>query len=83
MRTGFAALFWSTTAIAVDLPGVRRRRSREPLLDHTDAELGRLAVLGLWTLTLWEYALTLLRVDERARAYFVAHGRSTWWRRSR
>ena len=27
-------------------------------------------MLGLWTLTLWEYALTLLRVDERARAYF-------------
>jgi O-antigen/teichoic acid export membrane protein len=28
-------------------------------------------VLGLWTLTLWEYVLTLLRLDERARAYFA------------
>ena len=43
----------------------------EALLDRPDAELARIAVLGLWTLTLWEYALTLLRVDERARAYFV------------
>ena len=41
------------------------------MLDQPDAELARLAVLGLWTLTLWEYALTLLRVDERARAYFA------------
>ena len=41
------------------------------LLDHSDPGLARLAVLGLWTLTLWEYALTLLRVDERARAYFL------------
>ena len=28
-------------------------------------------MLGLWTLTLWEYVLTLLRLDERARAYFT------------
>ena len=37
---------------------------------HEDAGLARLAILGLWTLTLYEYALTLLRLDERARAYF-------------
>ena len=40
------------------------------MLDHEDAGLARLAILGLWTLTLYEYALTLLRLDERARAYF-------------
>ncbi len=69
VRTGFAALFWSTTAIAA-ICLVFAAPISHLLLDHTDAELGRLAVLGLWTLTLWEYALTLLRVDERARAYF-------------
>ena len=69
VRTGFAALFWSTTAIAA-ICLVFAAPISQLLLDHTDAELGRLAVLGLWTLTLWEYALTLLRVDERARAYF-------------
>ena len=42
----------------------------EALLDRSDPELARLAVLGLWVLTLWEYALTLLRLDERAGAYF-------------
>ena len=40
------------------------------MLDREDAGLARLAILGLWTLTLYEYALTLLRLDERARAYF-------------
>jgi O-antigen/teichoic acid export membrane protein len=69
VRTGFAALFWSTTVLAAICLPLAAPISRL-LLDHTDAELGRLAVLGLWTLTLWEYALTLLRVDERARAYF-------------
>ena len=42
----------------------------QALLDREDAGLARLAILGLWTLTLYEYALTLLRLDERARAYF-------------
>ncbi len=59
------------------LPRVRRSAScspsRSPRLCWTapDPELARLAVLGLWVLTLWEYALTLLRLDERARAYFT------------
>ena len=70
VRTGFAALAWSTTAIAAICLALAGPISNA-ILGHTDAELGRLAVLGLWTLTLWEYALTLLRVDERARAYFV------------
>ena len=70
VSTGFAALLWATTlgaavALAFATP------ISEALLDRPDAELARIAVLGLWTLTLWEYALTLLRVDERARAYFV------------
>jgi len=70
VKTGFAALFWATTAGAAIALAFAEPIS-EALLDRPDAELARLAVLGLWTLTLWEYALTLLRVDERARAYFA------------
>jgi O-antigen/teichoic acid export membrane protein len=70
VSTGFAALFWSTTAVAAVALALAGPIS-EALLQHSDPELGRLAVLGLWTLTLWEYGLTLLRVDERARAYFT------------
>lgn len=70
VSTGFASLFWATTAGAAIALAFATPIS-EALLDHADPELARLAVLGLWTLTLWEYALTLLRVDERARAYFA------------
>lgn len=70
VRTGFAALFWTTTVISA-ICLVLAEPISELILEQPDAELGRLAVLGLWTLTLWEYALTLLRVDERARAYFT------------
>jgi O-antigen/teichoic acid export membrane protein len=69
VATGFAALFWGATlaaAIALPLAGP----ISELLLRHEDAGLARLAILGLWTLTLYEYALTLLRLDERAKAYF-------------
>ncbi|MDX6584120.1 MAG: hypothetical protein QOI10_3304 [Solirubrobacterales bacterium] len=69
VRTGFAALFWATTAGALVALPFAEPISRA-LLDHADPALVRIGVLGLWTLTLWEYALTLLRVDERARAYF-------------
>ena len=70
VRTGFASLFWSTTALAVlALPAAGP--ISELLLDgRSEPGLMRLAILGLWQLTLWEYALTLLRLDERARAYF-------------
>jgi O-antigen/teichoic acid export membrane protein len=69
VATGFASLFWGSTiaaAIALPLAGP----ISEALLGHEDAGLARLAILGLWTLTMYEYALTLLRLDERARAYF-------------
>jgi O-antigen/teichoic acid export membrane protein len=69
VSTGFAALFWATTAGALVALAFAGPIS-EALLDRSDPELARLAVLGLWTLTLWEFALTLLRLDERARAYF-------------
>lgn len=70
VRTGFAALFWTTTAAAaIALPFAEPLS--QALLDRSDPGLMRLAVLGLWQLTLWEYALTLLRLDERAKAYFT------------
>ena len=69
VATSFAALFWTATAGAAVGMALAEPIS-EALLDRSDPELARLAVLGLWVLTLWEYALTLLRLDERARAYF-------------
>jgi O-antigen/teichoic acid export membrane protein len=71
VRTGFASLFWTTTAAAlVALPFAGALS--ELLLDgRSEPGLARLAILGLWQLTLWEYALTLLRLDERAREYFA------------
>ena len=70
VRTGFASLFWTATAAAlIALPFAEP--ISEALLEEEDAGLARLAILGLWHLTLWEYALTLLRLDERARAYFT------------
>ena len=69
VSTGFASLFWGATAVAlIALPFAGP--ISQALLRHTDAGLARLAILGLWTLTLYEFALTLLRLDERARAYF-------------
>jgi O-antigen/teichoic acid export membrane protein len=35
------------------------------------AELGRIAIGGLWVLTMFEYLLTLFRLEERARAFFT------------
>ena len=70
VATGFASLFWSSTTrplIALAFAGPLS----EALLDQSDPALGRIAVLGVWTLTLWEYVLTLYRLDERARAYFA------------
>ena len=70
VSTGFASLALTSTAgaaIALALAGP----ISEALLDRSDPGLARLAILGLWTLTLWEFALTMLRLDERARAYFA------------
>src|SRR3954462_15666991 len=69
VATGFASVFWVATIFSViALPFAAPISTA--LLGHEDAGLARLAILGLWTLTLYEYALTLLRLDERARAYF-------------
>jgi O-antigen/teichoic acid export membrane protein len=70
VRTGFASLFWTATAGALIALAFAGPLS-EALLDRSDPGLGRIAVLGVWTLTLWEYLMTLYRLDERARAYFT------------
>jgi O-antigen/teichoic acid export membrane protein len=68
--TGFAALAWAAT-IAAAIGLAFAGPISNVLLGHTDAELGRIAIGGLWGLTLWEYVLALLRIEERARAYLA------------
>src|SRR5439155_724381 len=69
VATGFASLFWGATVVSLVLLPIAGPIS-QALLGHEDAGLARLAILGLWAQTLYEYALTLLRLDERAKAYF-------------
>jgi O-antigen/teichoic acid export membrane protein len=70
VSTSFAALFWAATAGAlVALPFAGQ--ISEALLGQHEPGLVRIAVGGLWVLTLFEYLLTLFRLEERARAYFV------------
>lgn len=68
--TSFAALFWLTTAAALlSLPFAQP--ISEALLPHPAPDLARISIGGLWVLTMFEYLLTLFRLEERARAYFV------------
>jgi O-antigen/teichoic acid export membrane protein len=70
VRTSFAAVFWlSTAAVLVALPFARP--ISEALLAHPAPDLARIAIGGLWVLTLMEFLLTLFRLEERARAFFV------------
>lgn len=66
----FAALFWLSTAAAlIALPFAGPLS--EALLDEPAPDLVRIAIGGLWVLTLHEYLLTLFRLEERARAFFT------------
>jgi O-antigen/teichoic acid export membrane protein len=70
VATSFAAMFWAATAgalIALPFAG----QISDALLDTHDPGLVRIAIGGLWVLTMFEYLLTLFRLEERARAYFV------------
>jgi O-antigen/teichoic acid export membrane protein len=70
VATSFAALFWTATAGAlVALPFAGQ--ISDALLDSHQPGLARIAIGGLWVLTLFEYLLTLFRLEERARAYFI------------
>jgi O-antigen/teichoic acid export membrane protein len=66
----FSGLFWfATIGALVALPFAKPLS--ELVLDEPAAGLTRIAIGGLWVLTMFEYLLTLYRLDERARAYFV------------
>jgi O-antigen/teichoic acid export membrane protein len=78
VSTSFAALFWLSTAaalIALPFAGpISEALLTGPaaeLSDETATELGRIAIGGLWVLTMMEFLLTLFRLEERARAFFV------------
>lgn len=77
VRSTFAGLLWLATIGALVLLPFAGPIA-EALLDPKTAaeagqmaELTRIAIGGLWVLTMWEFMLTLFRLEERARAYFV------------
>jgi O-antigen/teichoic acid export membrane protein len=72
----FAGLFWlSTLGALVLLPfagQIAEALLPEPeKLGDSAPDLVRIAIGGLWVLTMWEFMLTLFRLEERARAYFL------------
>ncbi len=70
VATSFAALFWVTTVaslIALPFAGP----ISEAILDKPAPDLTRIAIGGLWVATLHEFLLTLFRLEERAKAFFV------------
>jgi O-antigen/teichoic acid export membrane protein len=68
VSTGFAAIFWASTVGALLLLPLA-----DPIAEalKSDPGLVRIAIGGLWVLTLYEYLVTLFRLDERAKAYFI------------
>jgi len=70
VKSSFAGLFWLSTLGALVLLPFAGPLS-EALLKESAPELTRIAIGGLWVLTMWEFMLTLFRLEERARAYFV------------
>ncbi|MDQ2623433.1 MAG: oligosaccharide flippase family protein [Actinomycetota bacterium] len=70
VATSFATLFWAGTVSALLLLPFAGPLS-ELLLGEPEPALARVAIAGLWVLTLSEYLLTIFRLDERARAFFV------------
>src|SRR4051794_24608152 len=70
VATSFAALFWLATGAALlALPFAGP--ISEALLNESAPGLARISIGGLWVLTLFEYLLTIFRLEERARAYFA------------
>ncbi len=71
VATSFAALFWFATAAAlIALPFAGP--ISEALLNESAPDLARISIGGLWVLTMFEYLLTIFRLEERARAFFAA-----------
>lgn len=70
VRSTFAGLFWLATLGSLVLLPFAGPIS-EALLKHSAPGLVRISIGGLWALTMFEFMLTLFRLEERARAYFV------------
>jgi O-antigen/teichoic acid export membrane protein len=76
VRSSFAGLFWLSTLGALVLlpfagPLAELLIPEPEKLGESVPELVRIAIGGLWVLTMWEFMLTLFRLEERARAYFL------------
>src|SRR4249919_3603012 len=70
VASSFAGLFWlATVGALIALPFATP--ISEALLDRPAPDLARVAIGGLWVLTMFEFMLTLFRLEERARAFFV------------
>src|SRR4051812_47982378 len=72
----FAGLFWLSTLGALVLlpfaePLAEALLPEPAALGGSAPDLVRIAIGGLWVLTMWEFMLTLFRLEERARAYFL------------
>jgi len=72
----FAGLFWLSTVGALVLlpfagPISEALLPEAEKLGTSAPDLVRIAIGGLWVLTMWEFMLTLFRLEERARAYFL------------
>jgi O-antigen/teichoic acid export membrane protein len=76
VKSSFAGLFWLSTIGALALLPFAGPISEALLpephkLGAPAPDLVRIAIGGLWVLTMWEFMLTLFRLEERARAYFL------------
>lgn len=76
VASSFAGLFWLATLGSLVLLPLATPISEALLpeaseLGGTATELVWIAIGGLWVATLWEYMLTLFRLEERARAFFL------------
>jgi O-antigen/teichoic acid export membrane protein len=77
VKSAFAGLFWFATVGALLALPFATPIAEALLNPKTAAEVGQMADLarisigGLWVLTMFEFLLTLFRLEERARAYFV------------
>jgi O-antigen/teichoic acid export membrane protein len=70
VSTSFAALFWfATIAALIALPFAGP--ISDALLAESAPDLARISIGGLWVLTMSEYLLTLFRLEERAKAFFI------------
>jgi O-antigen/teichoic acid export membrane protein len=70
IATSFAALFWFVTLAAlIALPFAGP--ISDALLAHSAPDLAWISIGGLWVLTISEYLLTLFRLEERAKAFFI------------